>query len=150
RRRRQPPSLRSSRPRPRRRHPQRPALRARTRRRCRPAESHIRSVDRPGTRWRTEPTALPTCSPLRLRAPERLALEPKPWEFGGGLRPPPRKLPSELLEVDRPLLDERVASFHRLWRLVVEVERGGGELRHARSRLGVDVEGLLRHRQRGR
>src|SRR5215468_1788789 len=55
-----------------------------------------------------------------------------------------------LPEVDGPLLDEGVAAFHRLVRLVVEVERGGGELGHARARLGVDVERLLGQGERGR
>src|SRR5262245_39407094 len=48
--------------------------------------------------------------------------------------------PAKLLEVDGTLLHERVAALHRFLRLIVEVERGVGELRHARSRLGVDVE----------
>src|SRR5437667_11993154 len=57
---------------------------------------------------------------------------------------------SESLEVDGPLLDERVATFHRLLGPVVERERRVRELRHAGSRLGIDVERLLGQRQRGR
>src|SRR5439155_17061675 len=57
---------------------------------------------------------------------------------------------AEFFEVDGPLLDERVAAFHRLVGLVVETERGVRELRHAGSRLGVDVERLLGERQRRR
>src|SRR5947209_1976992 len=56
----------------------------------------------------------------------------------------------ELLKVDRPLLDERVPALHRLRRLVVEAERGVGELRHAGPLLGVDVERLLGERERRR
>src|SRR6266566_2848860 len=57
---------------------------------------------------------------------------------------------SEFLEVDGPLLDERVATFHRLLGPIVERERRVRELRHAGSRLGIDVERLLGQRQRGR
>src|SRR5207249_6665703 len=57
---------------------------------------------------------------------------------------------SEFLEVDGPLLDERVATFHRLVGPVVETERRVRELRDTGSRLGIDVERLLGQRQRGR
>src|SRR5262245_65816438 len=56
----------------------------------------------------------------------------------------------ELLEIDRTLLDERVPALHRLLGAVVETERGARELGHAGPRLGVDVEGLLGQRERGR
>src|SRR5947199_10722852 len=65
-------------------------------------------------------------------------------------RPGGRGLPAEPLEVDQTLLDERVPALHRLLGLVIEVERGMGELRHAGALLGVDVERLLGERQRRR
>src|SRR5215470_19931506 len=90
----------------------------------------------------------------RLRSLKRLRL----WRLDGAGEgvsltthgPPCRPLLSfaEFLEVDGPLLDECVPAFHRLVRLVVEPERGTRELRHARARLGVDVERLLGERQR--
>src|SRR5262249_30907301 len=57
---------------------------------------------------------------------------------------------AEFFEVDGPLVDERVAALHRLVGLVVETERGVGELGDTGARLGVDVERLLGKRQRGR
>src|SRR5438034_183429 len=59
-------------------------------------------------------------------------------------------LSSEFLEVDGPFFDEGIASFHRLLGPVIEVEGRVRELRHARARLGVDVERLLGQRERGR
>src|SRR2546430_17256101 len=61
-----------------------------------------------------------------------------------------RRSRAELLEVDRTLLDEGIPAFHRLLGLVVDGERGVGELRHGGALLGVDVERLLGERQRGR
>src|SRR5262249_51501036 len=55
-----------------------------------------------------------------------------------------------LAEVDGPLLHEGVAPLHRLVGAVVEVERGEGELGHARALLRVHVERLLGQGQRRR
>src|ERR1051325_751428 len=54
-----------------------------------------------------------------------------------------------LAEVHGPLLHERVAPLHGFLGLVVEVQRGGGELGDTGALLGVDVERLLGERERG-
>src|SRR5215470_17472386 len=57
---------------------------------------------------------------------------------------------AELAEVHGALLDEGVAALHGFVRLVVEAERGVGELGDPRPLLGVDVEGLLGEGEGGR
>src|SRR5262249_37558112 len=119
---------------------------------ARPSARCRRMCSAPGhPRSRSCPVALPPTDPGRTRG-SRSSRGPCPpipgfsrrsaWSAWVRRRRGRRLLP-ELSEVHRTLLDERVAALQRLLGLVVEVEGGAGELGHAGSLLGVDVERLL-------